>query len=78
MLLGGWQANEGSQAALVKLYSEFIVTFWEKLNRKRLAMFTVRAASCLAGGAPPLSASARRSMAPFAAEIQDDGDDEHL
>ena len=24
MLLGGWQANEGSQAALVKLYSEFI------------------------------------------------------
>lgn len=53
MLLGGWQANEGSQAALVKLYSEFIVTFWEKLNRKRLAMFTVRAASCLAGGARP-------------------------
>ena len=73
MLLGGWQANEGSQAALVKLYSDFIVTFWEKLNRKRLAMFTVRAASCLAGGAPRPPHPLAVQIAPFVA--LEDGDD---
>ena len=48
--MAGWQASDATKGALVELYNSFISTFWEKLNRKRLASFMIKAANCVSAG----------------------------
>ena len=48
--VAAWLTNDATKGAVVELYNSFISTFWEKLNRKRLASFMVKAASCIVAG----------------------------
>ena len=48
--IAAWLTNDATKGAVVELYNSFISTFWEKLNRKRLASFMVKAASCITAG----------------------------